>query len=208
MPTSENSSSTRLRAASPETVGVQLDRLAHLVADGGHRIEARHRLLEDHADAGAAHRAHLRHGQREQIAAFEGDAAPGSMRPGFGTSRMMASADIDLPQPNSPTSASVSPAAIEKPTRSTTVTRRAPSPGKEMLRSSTVSRGVAHHTSLRVRGSMMSRMASAMMLTASTSVKSAAEAPARFHQMMGVRESSFRAWSIICPQLPSSPMPR
>ena len=60
----------------------------------------------------------------------------------------------------------------------------------------------------RVRGSMMSRMASAMTLTASTSVKRAMEAPARFHQMIGVRDSSLRAWSIICPSLPSSPMPR
>ena len=68
--------------------------------------------------------------------------------------------------------------------------------------------GRAHRPSLRVRGSMMSRMASAIMLTHSTSVKSAIEAPARFHQMIGVRESSLRAWSIIWPQLPSSPMPR
>ena len=50
-------------------------------------------------------------------------------------------------------------------------------------------------------------MASPTRLTASTSVNSATEAPARFHQMIGVRESSLRAWSIIWPQLPSRPMP-
>ena len=67
---------------------------------------------------------------------------------------------------------------------------------------------LAHWLSLRVRGSAMSRMASAIRLTASTSTNSSTEAPARFHQMTGVRESSLRAWSIIWPQLPSSPMPR
>ena len=132
---------------------------------------------------------------------------PASMRPGFGISRMMASAVMDLPQPDSPTSASVSPAAIERLTRSTTRTRAALA-GKRDAQALDRQQGRAHRPSLRVRGSMMSRMASAIMLTASTSVKSAIEAPARFHQMTGVRESSLRAWSIIWPQLPSSPMPR
>ena len=133
--------------------------------------------------------------------------APGSMRPGLGTSRMMASAVIDLPQPDSPTSASVSPVAIEKPTRSTT--RMLPAlAGKRDGEPFDRQQGRAHRSSRRVRGSMMSRMASAITLTASTSVKRAMEAPARFHQMTGVRDSSLRAWSIIWPQLPSSPMPR
>ena len=57
--------------------GVEQDRLLDLAADGRHRVEARHRLLEDHADLAAAQRAHLRHGQREQVAAVEADAAVG-----------------------------------------------------------------------------------------------------------------------------------
>ena len=40
-------------------VGVDRKHLADLVADGAQRIERRHRLLEDHRDAGAAHLAHL-----------------------------------------------------------------------------------------------------------------------------------------------------
>ena len=116
----------------------------------------------------------------------------GSMRPGRGTRRMMESAVMDLPQPDSPTSASVSPAAIDSATRSTTGVRPA-SDGNDMANCSTRQQGFAHCPSLRVRGSAMSRMASAIRLTASTSANSSTEAPARFHQMMGVRESSLRA---------------
>jgi hypothetical protein len=36
------------------------------LADRGDGIEARHRLLEDHADPGAAHRAHVRHGEEQE----------------------------------------------------------------------------------------------------------------------------------------------
>ena len=36
--------------------------LGNLVSDAHHRIERGHRLLEDHADAGAANMAHLRFG--------------------------------------------------------------------------------------------------------------------------------------------------
>jgi hypothetical protein len=51
--------------------GVGLDRLDDLRADLHHRIEAGGRLLEDHADAPAAHRAHAGLGQREQVVAIE-----------------------------------------------------------------------------------------------------------------------------------------
>jgi hypothetical protein len=63
---------------------VQLDRLHHLVADGCHRIEAGHRLLEDHADPGAAHGAHLGDRQGQEIAALELDAAAGLDAAGLG----------------------------------------------------------------------------------------------------------------------------
>ena len=54
---------------------MQLNRLADLRADGEHRIERRHRLLEDHRDVVAAHRAHLRLVELREIAAVELDRA-------------------------------------------------------------------------------------------------------------------------------------
>jgi hypothetical protein len=56
-------------------VGVVAQRLADLRADPVQRIEARHRVLEDHGDARAAHAAHLRFIERQQIGAVEIDAA-------------------------------------------------------------------------------------------------------------------------------------
>jgi hypothetical protein len=47
--------------------------LADLAADGQHRIEARHRLLEDHRNVVAADRAHLTFGKLQQILALEAD---------------------------------------------------------------------------------------------------------------------------------------
>ena len=90
--------------------------------------------------------------------------APGSMRPGLGISRMMASAVIDLPQPDSPTSASVSPAAIER-LDPVDHAHAAALAGKRDAQALDRQQGRAHRPSLRVRGSMMSRMASAIMLT-------------------------------------------
>ncbi len=65
---------------------------------------------------------------------------PRSMRPGFGTRRIAASAVIDFPQPDSPTRASTSPRAIAKEMPSTTG-RRAPPTGKVMRRSLMASAG-------------------------------------------------------------------
>ena len=47
--------------------------LGNLIADGQHRVERCHRLLEDHGDRIASDLAHLRFGQLEQIAPFEDD---------------------------------------------------------------------------------------------------------------------------------------
>ena len=52
-------------------VGVDRKHLRDLVADGAQRIERRHRLLEDHRDAGAAHLAHLGDRCRAEVAALE-----------------------------------------------------------------------------------------------------------------------------------------
>ena len=54
---------------------VKLQRLADLPADRQHRVEAGHRLLEDHRDRVAADVAHLRLGDVEQVAALEADRA-------------------------------------------------------------------------------------------------------------------------------------
>jgi hypothetical protein len=52
-------------------------RLHDLHADRQNRVERSHRLLEDHRDLVATHRAHLVVGEFEQIAAFEQDAPLG-----------------------------------------------------------------------------------------------------------------------------------
>ena len=48
-------------------LGVEKQRLHHLVADGFHRVEGCHRLLEDHGNAIAAEGAHLGFGPRQKI---------------------------------------------------------------------------------------------------------------------------------------------
>ena len=46
-------------------------RLGDLMADGEHRIECAHRLLKDHADAAAAHLAHVGLAELHQVATLE-----------------------------------------------------------------------------------------------------------------------------------------
>ena len=48
-------------------------RLADLAADRQHRVEARHRLLEDHRNVVATNGAHLAFGELQQILALEAD---------------------------------------------------------------------------------------------------------------------------------------
>ena len=54
---------------------VQQQRFGDLVADCHHRIERRHRLLEDHRDVLAAHAAHRALVERQEISTVEGDGA-------------------------------------------------------------------------------------------------------------------------------------
>jgi hypothetical protein len=86
-------------------------RLGDLVADGEERIEARHRLLEDHRDVVAAHLAHLFR-QRQNIAAVEHD-LPSTRLESACSSRMIDSEVTLLPEPDSPTIATVSPGRRE-----------------------------------------------------------------------------------------------
>jgi hypothetical protein len=52
---------------------VQAQRLGDLVADGVQRVQRRHRLLEDHADAVAAQRAQAASSSVGQLLAVEAD---------------------------------------------------------------------------------------------------------------------------------------
>ncbi len=106
-----------LRVLARQTL-MQPQGLADLAPDGQHRVERGHRLLEDHADGVAADAAHLALGQAEEVAALEPDRA-GEPRRRLGQSRRIDIEVTDLPQPDSPTIASVSPARIAKETPST-----------------------------------------------------------------------------------------
>src|SRR5436853_7564867 len=54
---------------------VRLERLSELTADREHRIQARHRVLEDHRDLVTAQLPHLAILQLDEIASLEGRAA-------------------------------------------------------------------------------------------------------------------------------------
>ena len=96
-------------------------RFGDVRADAHHRVERRHRLLEHEPDAGAADRAHLLFGQRQQILALEEHLAADTW-PGSCTSRMIENAVTDLPLPDSPTRPSVSPLWISNDTSFTATT--------------------------------------------------------------------------------------
>ena len=55
---------------------VDANRLGDLLADGVHRVERRHRLLEDHRDLVAADALHLAVAERHEVAPLEHDPAP------------------------------------------------------------------------------------------------------------------------------------
>jgi hypothetical protein len=117
MPVFASSSIARARAAFGTQRLVQLEHLADLVADGVERVQRRHRLLEDHADRRTADAAHL------ALDFCIRSSPPKRMRPvvvAASTRRSTDSAVIDLPDPDSPTSANFSPGATVNETSSTT----------------------------------------------------------------------------------------
>ena len=75
--TARSSSIARARASDLRREAVHEQRFGDLRADAHHRIERRHRFLEDEADARAADLAHLVLRQRQQIAALEHHPAAG-----------------------------------------------------------------------------------------------------------------------------------
>ena len=105
---------------------MQLQDLADLPLDRVQRVERGHRLLEHHGDVVAAHRAHLVLVGRDQVLALEQDAARRMMRRRIGQELAGSTAPMtDLPEPDSPTSASVSPGMMSNEMRSTASMSRA-----------------------------------------------------------------------------------
>ena len=164
MPTSWSRRSDRSRASAARHLEVRPDPFGDLVADGEHRIERRHRILEDHADAPAANAAERLALEREHVGIAEADArCRRRSAPGDGTSRSSARLVRLLPQPDSPTSASVSPRSSEKLTPSTARNAAAAGSGKgdpEVLD--------VEDSAHAPRGSAASRSASPNRLAAST----------------------------------------
>ena len=114
MPTSVSSSMARARAAASSMFRWMVSGSMICSPILQHRIERGHRLLEDHGDLPAADAAHLLLGQLQQLlAAVEADRALGMRAVPGGSSRITASAETDLPEPDSPTMATISPGWTE-----------------------------------------------------------------------------------------------
>ena len=119
MPTMSSSSTERADACLAAHLAVAAEHLDHLAADGEHRVERRHRVLEDHGDLAAA--------DRSTVAAalpWTNDSpfqrtSPPTIRPGSSIIPSSAWAVTLLPEPDSPTSPRVSPLPIVKLTSRT-----------------------------------------------------------------------------------------
>ena len=99
---------------------MQDQRFGDLMADGQHRVERGHRLLEDHRDLVAADLAHLAPRSAPSRSRPSNRIAPPTMRPGGDAiSRRIDSEVTLLPQPVSPTMARVSPGRTGNDTPST-----------------------------------------------------------------------------------------
>ena len=114
-----------LRApAARATSSCTLDHLRDLPADPVVRMQARERILEDHRDPGAAHRAQLLGGHGEQVAPLEQRAARDASRPA--SARRSSGAATLLPEPDSPTMPSVRPRSTANETPRTAWTTPSP----------------------------------------------------------------------------------
>ena len=121
MRTAFSASTRALARLAARQAGMRLDRLDQLPADRQHRVERGHRLLEDHGDAVAADAPHRAFAKRWRGRCRRAGCGRDEMRAaGCGSSRMIASAVIDLPEPDSPAMHSVSPRASVKERSETT----------------------------------------------------------------------------------------
>ena len=151
---------------------VQHQRFGDLVADGEHRVERGHRLLEDHRDRGCrASRASRRSVSASRSRALEQRCARRRCaRAASAIRRRIESAVTLLPQPDSPTTPSVSPRldgerhAVDGPHHAVA---RVEMRLQVVDLSSGRTLGIASHLRAR-RGSSASRMPSPSRLTAST----------------------------------------
>ena len=90
-------------------IGVRAQHLVDLPADGHHRVERRHRLLEDHRHRRGAQLPQAPVARGEQLFADQLDAAAGSAPASPSASRPITVSEVtDLPEPLSPTRHSVS----------------------------------------------------------------------------------------------------
>ena len=110
------------------------DGLGELAADRVERIERGQRVLEDHADAPAAHPAHVLGPQIVDALAVEQDLAAREAA-GRLESPMIAAPVSDLPAPDSPTTPRTSPLITSKETSSiaTSVPRRVGNSTRRLL---------------------------------------------------------------------------
>ena len=109
MPTSSSASGRPRDGLGLRHVVQRAQRLGHEVVDATHRVDVRARVLEHHGDLGAV-AAQCVAGEREDVGAVEA-MLPSSPR-ALGSSRAIALAVIDLPEPDSPTRPIASPSAI------------------------------------------------------------------------------------------------
>ena len=116
MPTGAAARRPRSRASSPLTPGCRSSTSVTCCRSVTTGLSERHRVLEDHRDVPAADVAHLVLGQREQVVAVEAD-RPATSTPRVGSRPMIASEVTLLPQPDSPTRPTVSPAVDVEATR-------------------------------------------------------------------------------------------
>ena len=111
---------------------------------GQHGIEAGGRLLEDHRHRAAADVAHLALRSPPAYRAPRSAHCRRQCRPPSGRSRMIESAVIDFPQPDSPSSAKVSPWVIANVTSSTAAARRPARPREHGAQAVHLEQGCAH----------------------------------------------------------------
>ena len=150
---SSSSTARAARAALAHRPGAARIAVDELVADGERRVEARHRVLEDHGDLVAAQRAHARR-SRERSRSRPSNGSPTRRRCGpaaTARSRITASDVTVLPEPDSPTSPTISPARRRSDTSSTTGARPASVSELDRRGPSTASSAVARRAGGAVR---------------------------------------------------------